>query len=247
MHDFGSFCDEFYVNMTLNTELELPTNRDTLLHFFEQLQRRFPSMRNFYSRERSEFVLEEDKDGGSYRWCTTETKRVNSGFVNPPSLTEPNSLHDFILESIPYTLSISPLDCESLNYMLGFDFSYRGNHHDLLHEALGVVPAFERCLEIPGARLIANEPAFHFSLDDDCRTQCRISIEPRTSAYHIRTGEYPEEQLSVYLTLRRYGSLDTGQTYVEALEDLRGHAAGIMQDYMVDNVLLPLRNAIAIK
>ena len=39
--------------------MELPTGRDTLLHFFEQLQKQYPTMQNFYSRQRGEYILEE--------------------------------------------------------------------------------------------------------------------------------------------------------------------------------------------
>ena len=35
-------ADDFYVNVNLNTEMELPTSRDTVLHFFEQMKKRFP-------------------------------------------------------------------------------------------------------------------------------------------------------------------------------------------------------------
>ena len=247
MSKYGEYSDEFYVNMNLNTEMELPSSRDTLLHFFEQLQKRYPSMRNFYSRERGEYVLEEDKDPGHYRWATVESKRICSGYVNPPSLQETTDQQNLVLESIPYTLSVSPLDCESLNYMFGFDFVYRGNHHDILTEALGTVPAFEKMLDYPGARLVANEPSIHFALDENCRTQCRVSVESRTSAYHIRTGEFPEEQISVYLTVRRYGSLEAGETYIQTLDELRRHAVEIMDSYVVGSILVPLQHAIAIK
>ena len=111
MSKYGGFADEFYVNMNLNTEMELPTSRDTLLHFFEQLKKKYPSMRHFYSREKGEYVLEEDQDGGHYRWATVEPKRICSGFVNPPSLQEATEQQNLVLESIPYTLSVSPLDC----------------------------------------------------------------------------------------------------------------------------------------
>ncbi len=247
MSKYGEYSDEFYVNMNLNTEMELPTSRDTLLHFFEQLQKRYPTMRNFYSREKGEYVLEEDKDSGNYRWATVESKKICSGFVNPPTLQETTEQQNLVLDSIPYTLSVSPLDCESLNYMFGFDFIYRGNHHNILMEALGTVPAFDKILDYPGARLVANEPSIHFALDENCRTQCRISVESRTSAYHIRTGEFPEEQISVYLTVRRYGSLESGETYVETLNELRRHAIEIMDSYVIENVLLPLQQTIAIK
>jgi len=244
---FSSLCDEFYVNMSLNTEMELPTGRDTLLHFFEQLQKQFPTMHNFYSRQRGEYILEEDKDSGSYRWVTVDSKRVASGFINPDSIEQTDEQHQRVLESVPYTLSVSPLDCESLDYMLGFDFTYRGNHHELLREAIGLNPAFDKLIEGVDCRLVSNEPAVQFALTDDCRTQCRIAIETRSSAYHIRTGDFPEEQISVYVTLRRYGSLEAETNYVDTLAMLKSHAMKILNQHVIENVLQPLHQAIAIK
>ena len=244
---YSSYCYEFYLNMSLNTEMELPRGRDTLLHFFEQLQKHYPTMRNFYGREKGEYVLEEDKDSGSYRWTTVEGKRVSSGYVNPESIDLAEEQHRLVLESVPYMLSISPLDCESLDFMFGFDFTYRGNHHALLAEALGIIPAFEKPSELPGCQIIANEQSIQFALDEDCRTQCRIAVEPRTGAYHIRTGEFPEEQLSVYLTLRRYGSLEPDGDYVKTLQMLQKHAMEVLEGYVVESILQPLHAAIAIK
>jgi hypothetical protein len=123
MGRYQSCADDFYINMNVNTEMELPQSRDTVLHFFEQVKKQYPTMRNFYSRERSEFVLEEDKDGGDYRWTSVDTRRVCSGYVNPPSVDEAIRQHASILDRVPYMLSISPLDCESLNLMYGLDFN----------------------------------------------------------------------------------------------------------------------------
>ena len=60
MDSYGSFSDDFYSNVKLQTEMDLPTGRDAVLHFFEQLQKRFPRLTHFYERERGEFILEED-------------------------------------------------------------------------------------------------------------------------------------------------------------------------------------------
>lgn len=247
MGRYHSLGDDYYVNMNLNTEMELPHGRDTVLHFFEQVKKKFPGMRNFYSRDRGEFVLEEDKDKGNYRWASIESRRICSGFVNPPSPDEALKQHALILDMIPYTLSVSPLDCESLNVMYGFDFTYRGNHNQLLVEALGVVPAFEKMAEIPGASVLAAEPSIQFALDEECRTQCRLSIETRTTAYHVRAKEFPEEQLSVYFTARRYGSLEGGETYVSAMQRLAEICREIVDNYVVEHVLRPLQHTIAIR
>jgi hypothetical protein len=247
MSSYSSFSDDFYINLNLNTEMDLPSNRETVLHFFEQLQKQYPTMRNFYCRDRGEFVLEEDKDRGHYRWATVEPRRVLSGQVNPASVDEALNQHRVVLELVPYALSVSTIDCESLNLMYGFDFTYRGNHNQLVAEALGVFPAYEKMLEVPGATVIANEPTLQLALDDDCRIQCRFSIETRTSAYNVRTGDYPEEQLSVYLTARRYGSLDPGESFAQAMERLSEICREMVDGYLVDQVLRPLQQAIAIK
>ena len=247
MSRYGTFSDDYYVNMNLNTEMDLPQSRETVLHFFEQVQKQYPSMRNFYCRDRGEFVLEEDKDRGNYRWTTIEPRRVCSGYVNPGDIREALEQHQLILEHVPFSLSISPLDCESLNMMMGFDYTYRGNHNQLLVEALGMVPAFEKLTELAGSSVICYEPSLQLALDVDCRIQCRLSIETRTSAYHIRTAEYPEEQLSVYLTARRYGSLDAGETYTSAMERLTRVCQDLVDNYVIDNVLRPLQQTIAIQ
>ena len=247
MNKYASVSDDFYVNLNLSTEMELPNNRETVLHFFEQVQRKYPTMRNFYSREKGDFVLEEDKDQGHYRWTTIEQRRVCSGQVNPESLESVLEQHRWVLELAPHTLAVSPLDCEALDLLFGFDFTYRGNHNRLVAEALGVSPALERLAEMPGTQVINYEPSLTLALDGDCRIQCRLSMETRTNAYQVRTGEFPEEQLSVYVTARQYGSLDAGQTYVETLDALARVCRDVVDQYVMEQVLRPLARAIAMK
>lgn len=247
MNRYSSLCDDFYVNMNLSTEMELSSNRETILHYFERLQKKYPSMRNFYCRDKGDFVLEEDKDQGQYRWATIESRRVCSGQVNPEDVSDALEQHRLVLELAPYMLSVSPLDCEALDLLFGFDFTYRGNHNQLVAEALGVGPSLERLAEVPSASVINYEPSITLALDEECRTQCRLSIETRTNAYQIRTGDFPEEQLSVYVTARQYGSLAADMTYVAALEQLAGVCHEIVDNYVIEQVLRPLARAIALK
>jgi hypothetical protein len=247
MNPYASLCDDFYVNMNLGTEMELPASRETVLHFFERMQKSYPTMRNFYSRDQGDYVLEEDKDRGDYRWCTIEPRRVCSGQVNPETVEDALAQHRLVLEMAPYTLSVSPLDCEALDLLYGFDFTYRGNHNELIAEALGVNPAMEKILDITGATVINHEPMITIALDEECRTQFRLSIETRTNAYQIRTGEYPEEQLTVYATARQYGSLSSGETYVETVDRLNGICVELLESHIIENVLRPLAQTILLK
>ena len=247
MTPFASIADDFYVNMNLATEMELPSQRETILQYFEQVQRRYPSMRKFYCRDRRDYVLEEDKEQGRYRWAAVESRRLCSGQVNPGSIEEAVAQHRLVLELAPAFLSVSPLDCEAIDVLFGFDFAYRGNHNALLAEALGVASSLERFAEIPGSRVITCEPSLTLALDEECRTQVRIGMESRTNAFQVRTGDFNEEQLSVYVTARQYGSLEPDTTYVEAAERLAALAQEIVETSVVDQILKPLARTIALK
>jgi hypothetical protein len=247
MDVYGSLADDFYVNMNLNTEMRLPDGRETILDFFERVQKQYPTMRNFFTRENGDFVLEEDKDQGSQRWVSLEPRRTCSGHVNPPSVDAAFEQHRLVLQLVPYMLSVSPLDCEALDYMMGFDFTFRGNHDALVAEALGTGPAMDGFLDIPGAQILNFEPSITISLDDDCRTQARLMIETRTNAYQVRRREFPEDQISVYFTVRQYGSLDAGTAFEERLAGLRRQCEQMMDSYVIDAVLRPLAQAIATK
>ena len=247
MTPYASLADDFYVNMNLATEMELPGQRETILQYFERVQKRFPSMRKFYCRDKRDYVLEEDKDQGRYRWAAVEAKRLCSGHVNPPSLDEVFDQHRLVLDLAPAFLSVSPLDCEALDVLFGFDFAYRGNHNALLAEALGVGSALERFGDIAGGRVINYEPSLTITLDEECRTQVRISTETRTNAFQVRTGEFNEEQLSVYVTARQYGSLDPDTTYVDTMERLARLAREVVDTCVVEQILRPLARTIALK
>ena len=100
---------------------------------------------------------------------------------------------------------------------------------------------------MPGATVVNYEPSLTVALDEECRTQCRLSVETRTNAYQMRTGDYPEEQLSVYVTARQYGSLHADTSYVKTLEHLMQVCQNVLEDHVIENVLNPLAQAIALK
>ena len=41
-NDYSSFCDDFYLDMFVNTELDLSLQSDTILAFFELIQKKYP-------------------------------------------------------------------------------------------------------------------------------------------------------------------------------------------------------------
>jgi len=243
---FSSLCDDFYANMNLNTELELPTERDTILHFFERIQRQFPTMNTFYQRETGDFCLDEDRESGSYRWITIERDRICSGFVNPPSLEAADEQHRLILDLVPFTLGISNLDIDSLDVLFGMDFDYQGNHDEILAEALYRNTPFASLLDLPHASPLGFDPAILIGLSDDCRLQARISFESRTGAYQVRTGKFKEEdQLSLYLSIRQYPTPVQSFSSLESYQYQRQLCTDIMIDKIIPNFVNPIVGAIA--
>ena len=106
-NSYSSLCDDFYLDMYINTELDLPTERDTILSFFERIQKQFPSMGRFYRRENNEYYLEEDRNPGQYRWVSLEIDRVGSGVVNPSDFEMAYCLDRLVLELAPYMLGVN--------------------------------------------------------------------------------------------------------------------------------------------
>ena len=84
MNPYSSLCDDFGVYAYLNTKMDLPQGRETVLHFFDSLQKTFPQMTDFDCRESGEYVLEEDREQGTYRWVGLDGRRFSSGYMNPP-------------------------------------------------------------------------------------------------------------------------------------------------------------------
>jgi hypothetical protein len=245
MNRYTSDADDFYINVNLNTEMDLPTNRDTVLHYFEQMRKAFPDLTNFYTRESGDLVLEGDKDEESYRSLAIEPRRLCSGHVNPESLEDAYRQHEMVLDLAPHLLTISVLDCEALDVMYGFDLTYEGNHDEVVAEALGIGPGLEGLLEVPGARVINYEPSVTLTLDESCRLQCRLSIETRTNAQQVRTGEFADDQISLYFTVRQYWGAGPDQTFLESFRRQRAIGEEVIEKMIIPRVVRPLARAIA--
>jgi hypothetical protein len=247
MNSYSSLCDDFGVYVYVNTKMELPTRRETVLHFFDSLQKSFPQMTDFDCRESGEYVLEEDREQGSYRWVTLEAQRFCSGYVNPPSLEAADTQHERILELAPYHLDFGPLDCEALDVLFAFDFMFTGNHDEVVAEALGLNTTLENLVQLPGARVINYEPSLMLALDEGCRLQCRLSIETRTNTFQVRTGQYPEAPISVYFTVRQYWGRQSFKSFGESYKNQRRICQELVDSHIIPAVIKPLAQTITNK
>src|SRR3954447_25908506 len=136
-HPYAAFCEDFYVNMRLGSQLALPHGRDTLLPFFERMGKAFPNLNKFRkSAESNECSLEEGRTSPSYSWVSLEQKRLTSGHVNPTSIEEALRLHSLVLDMAPHHLGISNLEIDYLDVLFGFDMTFGGNHDEIITESL---------------------------------------------------------------------------------------------------------------
>ena len=242
---FAAFCDDFYVNMRLGSQMNLPHQRETLLHFFERIAKEFPGMSRFRKNDSGEFNLEEDRSSHSYRWAGVEPKRLTSGHVNPASIEEALRLHTLLLQLAPYHLGISPIEVDYLDILLGFDLSFSGNHDEIIAESLFPESPLACLTEEEGAKAVDFQPTVTVALSEDCRLQARIDIVTRTNSYQVRTGDYSDDVISVYLILRRYWGDRPREPMEKLLEQMAERGERLCTQYVLPRLLKPISSAIA--
>jgi hypothetical protein len=247
MNPYSSLCDDFGVYCYLNTKMDLPQGRETVLHFFESVQKSYPRMTDFERRDSGEFVLEEDREQGAYRWVTLDGRRLSTGYVNPPDLADADNQHLRVLELAPYHLDFSMLDIEALDTLFVFDFGYAGNHDEVVAEALGIGGPLESLLQATGARVLNYEPTIMLALEEQCLMQARLSIETRTNAYQVRTGQYPDAPISIYFTIRQYWGRQQFKSLTESYENQRRICQEMVDNYVVPNIVRPVGQTISAK
>ncbi len=242
---YSSFCEDFYVNMRLGSQLALPSERDTVVHFFDRLQRAFPQMTRFRRHDNGELNLEEDRNEASYRWVTLENRRLSSGHVNPESLAAALCLHRFVLEQAPHNLGISPVEIDYLDILLGFDLAFSGNHDEIVAESLMPTCPLLDMTEEAGARPVDVQPTVTIALSEDCRLQARLDVITRTNSYQVRTGDYGDDMISVYFVVRRYWGDRPKVALEQMIGELADRADTLCGEYVLPRIVRPLSAAIA--
>jgi hypothetical protein len=247
MNSYGSLCDDFGVSAYLIGKVEMPTGRETVLHFFEAVQKAFPRMTEFEKRDNGEYTLEEDRDAGSYRWASLDARRLCTGFVNPPALEDADEHNQRVLEMAGYHLDLHGLQTDALDALYYFDFLYQGNHDEVVAEALAANTPLEGLTQLPGGRVLHYQPTLMMALDETCQLQGRLSIETRTNAYQVRTGQFNESPISVYFTVRQFWGKQPYKTFVESYQNQRRLLDELVTQYVVPNVIAPLQKVIGAK
>jgi len=248
LDSYNLLCDDFYVDMFVNTQLELPMQRDTVLTFFERIRKQFPSMGSFYRRENNQYCLEEDHSTGAYRWVTLERERVGSGVVNPLRFEEAYSQGRLVIELMPYMLNVSNLDINSLDVTFAMDFDYSGNHDEVIAEALLGSSVFSCLLDMPDAHPVSLSPSVVVAISADALTQARISVESKMFFSETeRRYRQGDEAISMSFSIRRYHDGSAGFDPAKSFEDQCRLVEELMVEKIIPNFVRPLNSVIAEK
>ncbi|MEE9296113.1 MAG: hypothetical protein V3W34_14300 [Phycisphaerae bacterium] len=246
-YGFSAVCDEFYVSCRLFLKLDLPLERETVLHFCDRIRKEFPGMSKFRRRDDGSLVLEEDAGAGmSRRWLRLEPNSLRFGHFAPPDVADVRALADVVLEQAPYHLTLSEIDFDHLEVIYGFDLEYRGNHDQLVAEVLWADhPLGAFLLGEESVHAIDAQAYFGVALTRDCDLQAYIETRSRSSTFEVRTGEYERQPLSVFLTLRKYWTATQGQALKDAASALFDRADELAGSRVVPLLVNPLAQAIA--
>ena len=175
-------ADDFYVNVHLNTEMELPNNRDTVLHFFEQMKKGFPELRNFYTRENGDLVLGGRQGPGILSLAGDRAapavlgavqSRVARGCLSAARVGAGSG-------AAPADDQLARLRGTRRHVWVRLQLrrqSRRGGGRGARRRAW---PG--GALRGAAAQVINFEPSLTLALNESCQLQCRLAIETRTNA-----------------------------------------------------------------
>ncbi len=247
-NSYGSLCDDFYFDMYVNTKLELPTQRDTVLSFFERVQKQYPSMGNFYKRAKNEYFLEEDSTTGQFSWLGLESDRVSCGAMNPQDIEIVCAKDRFVLNLIPYMLGVNHLDIDSIDVVFAMDFVCRSDHDAVIAEAFLNDSAFGSLSDLPGSKVVEFSPMMTVALSEDSLTQGRIKVESKTSGFEQeKAKDKTEEAISLYFTVRQYPAGEKQFDSIASFDRQFAILDDLMTRKIIGNFVKPLTDVIALR
>lgn len=236
---FGALCTDFYINQKLALKMDLPGERETLLHFFDRIRKSYPQI-NRFRRFENELALESSRREAEYRWLALRRNSMRSGIVNPPTMDQAHRFHHDLLELAPSFLSLSALDIDHLEVLFGFDLECPADHDRIIYQALIEPSPMAEILKLPDAKCLDVQPAFGLSLTPDGSTQAYFEVKTRPRSRRGSAKRYEGEPISLFVTLRRYGPFDNVTDLPALYDQLAQQAEQLATERLVPHMLTPI-------
>lgn len=236
---YGALCTDFYINQKLALKMDLPSDRETILHFFDLVRRAMPSMHRF-RRYEGELALESSRRDAEYKWLALRRTTVRSGHVNPQSLAEAYKFHQLMLEFAPHHLTISPLDVDYLELMFGFDLECKDNHDEVVFDALYENTPLGKSLTLGGKKMLDVQPVFGVNLTESGDMQAYFEVKTRRRSRRGSARASRHEPISIFLTVRKYGPVDSVDDLSTHFETLAQHCENLANERLVPGLLTPI-------
>lgn len=240
---FGALCTDFYINHKLALKMDLPGDRETILHLFDRVRKAIPSMDRF-RRYEGELALESSRREAEYRWLALRRTSVRTGHVNPDSMQDAYDFHRLVLTEAPYHLTISPLDVDYLELLLGFDLECKADHDAIVFEALFGNSPVGNLMRVPDARAMDVQPIFGLSLGKRTDLQAYFEVKTRAKSRRGSTSRSRGEPLSIFLTLRKYGPVHKVEELGPIFDQLTQYAEALATERLVPDLLQPISRQI---
>ncbi|MEX0885746.1 MAG: hypothetical protein WD009_04825 [Phycisphaeraceae bacterium] len=234
---FGALCTDFYVNQKLTLKMDLPAERETLLHFFDRVRKSYTAMTRF-RRYEGELALESSRREAEYRWLSLRRTSMRAGHVNPETMEDAYTYHRQLLELAPPFLSISPIDVDYLEVLFGFDLECEENHDEIIYHALIEDSPLAPMLTVPGTKFLDVQPVFGLSLTSSGDTQAYFEVKTRPK--NRRGSSRSGEPISLFVTIRKYGPVDNGEHLLQTFDNLTQQAETLATDRLVPHLLTPI-------
>lgn len=241
---FGALCTDFYINQKLALKMDLPSERETVLHFFDRMRKSMPDM-NRFKRYDGELALESARKDARYKWLALRRNSIRTGQVNPDTMEEALGYHKLVLELAPYHLTISPLDVDYIELMYGFDLECKQNHDAVVYDALYRDTPLGGLMPNDDQRVLDVQPVFGQSLNESGDLQAYFEVKTRPKSRRGSSKRYSGEPISLFLTLRKYGPVDDLSDLASSVATLNEHAEQLASEKFIPDLLMPITQHIA--
>ncbi|MDP6059497.1 MAG: hypothetical protein QGH33_11425 [Pirellulaceae bacterium] len=239
---FGALCTDFHVTHKLALKMDLPSDRETVLHLLDQVRKAQPGMTRF-RRYDGELLLESSRREARYRWMALRRTSIRTGHSNPDEMANAYRFHQNILQLMPYQLSISPIDVGYQELWFSFDLECKGNQDEVVFEALLEETPLANVVKWPDAKISDVQPVFGLRLGGRGGLEVYFEVKTRNRRRRHR-GPFRNEPIGVVLSVRKYGPIEHIDDLVTNFKNMAHHAERLTTERLVPDLLTPIARQI---